>query len=217
MPNARPKSAQPAGLAKNGDRKSSLTSENTATNANGITLTTWADNFACAVWTLSERRSASSPSTESRAASSTCLMLPPVWCCTSRATATNASSEAPEPCRSPPSASVALPPVSSTWAPCANRLRRGPSASLATWASVCCSERPASKHVPIDRSTSGTASRTESRRRSAAARASPAAPANAQATMATAPTALPVAAKATAPSTTHAATMQESSARSVVT
>ena len=50
-------SAMPIGLAKNGSRKPSLTSENTAISTKGRTLTTRADSFACAVCTRSARRS----------------------------------------------------------------------------------------------------------------------------------------------------------------
>ena len=51
----------PATLLKNGSRKSSVVSENTAMSAKGITLTMRAESFACAVCTRIERRSNEEP------------------------------------------------------------------------------------------------------------------------------------------------------------
>ena len=55
-------------------RKSGLAKENALTRMNGITATTRAESFACAVCTRSDLRSASSPLTVSVAACSTCRM-----------------------------------------------------------------------------------------------------------------------------------------------
>lgn len=58
---AKPNRPNPSGLCRNGSRNPLLTSENTATKANGITVTTRADSRAWAVCTRNARRRASSP------------------------------------------------------------------------------------------------------------------------------------------------------------
>lgn len=212
MARAQASSSMPGTLSKNGVRKPGLMRENSATNTKGITVTMRADSFAWAVCTRNERSSSISPSTDSRAASNTWAKLPPLACCTSRATATKASSEALPPRRNTARASDAVPPVSSRRAEDRNTSPNGPFISDPVCRSVCISESPARKHTPRERSASGISSRRAQARRSASPLAKPPAATNAHPATAKPNTGEPAASHPTPASSTEANSTTVSSA-----